>query len=128
MFTLLGLTETGGKCQDSENVFALQVVVVPQDLLGGHSRAEQCQYDLDRIPQMAYARFAVADVRVGGDTVEQCLSREAHGLKERSGATTRKEALSKSGASRLAGFNFPTYLLRLEVLLPEVILHCARVS
>lgn len=76
---------------------------------------------------MANARLAMADVRVDGDAVEQSFRREAHGLKERSGATTREEAFAQSVASGLKRFDSATCCVRLDLLLPEVALHRALV-
>src|ERR1700681_3896294 len=69
------LPEPRSERQDSKNVLALKVVIVRQDLLGGHSGAEQFKYDLDGVPQVTDARFAMADVWVDGDAFEQCVSR-----------------------------------------------------
>jgi hypothetical protein len=69
----LHLTQPGSEREDGKNVLTLQVSIVRQDLLGRHARAEQLQDDLDRIPQMADARFAMADVGVDGNPFEQSV-------------------------------------------------------
>jgi len=58
------------KLQSREQVIALQVGVVGEDLLHRHPRSQQLQQHLDGIPQSTDHRLAVADRRVGGDPVE----------------------------------------------------------
>jgi hypothetical protein len=67
------LTEPGSEGQSGENVLPLEVVIVLEDLLVGHTGAQQFQDDFDRVPQVADSRLAVADVRVDCDALEQCF-------------------------------------------------------
>jgi hypothetical protein len=63
-------SQASSERQDGKQVLTIEVLVIGQDLVERHTRAEQVQQRLDRVTQPADTRFAVAHRGVDRDARE----------------------------------------------------------